>query len=457
MKEEDVKKAHLYGFRAGDDYYVFTPGNVSVYQVPPQYYRLACQHTGDDAPGKQEEGTDPEISRKLESLVQQSLQSAAPAEEAEKDSLKEIHLQVSHYCNLDCKYCYAQGGDYGGEAIKMDKETARQAVDFFLEALPKDRVGDLSFDGGEPLTNWDIIEDVTQYAVRSAIKQGKKLSFYIGTNGTLLTQRTHRLIKAAGMGVGVSIDGDQHAQDSNRPFNNQKGSYNTIEENVNAFIATAGNKNLQARGTITRENMDVTYTVKHLLSMGFKHIYLDPVSSTDASWQLNHDELQRLKQEFSKLAEFYVQSLMNGQRFIMRNFYLFIKRLHFKKKLMYKCGAGRNGIAVTPLGDIFPCYRFTSVPQYKMGNIKQAGIDPGFRQQFIANRVQQRPLCKECWARYLCGGGCPYHSIYKQGSMDINDAQECDFLLHMITLSLQIYVRVKKQLPDFWNSFFGEG
>ncbi len=453
----------LFPFKSGENDYIFTPGNVSIYQVPPLYYEIATLWQ-DDAMDIQNMMMGTLSSRydgALIGLAVQKLQTmlnTPPSSREETEThvpgLKEIHLQVSHVCNLNCKYCYAEGGNYGGPSLKMDQKTARQAVDYFLQSLPEGTVGDLSFDGGEPLTNWDIIQEVVDYGEKKAREQNKRLFFFIGTNGTLLNKSTHSLIKNKRLGVGISIDGDADTQDANRKYRNNKGSYSTLSRNIKDFISHIGNQNLQARSTITRHNLKVSETVKHLLSLNLMHLYLDPVSSTDPHWQLTPAELEIINNEFTLLADFYAKTLLEGKIFIIRNFYLFIKRLHFKKKLFYKCGVGRSGVAITPKGDIFPCYRFASVPSYRMGNIFEQGINRSFQQQFIDNRVDDRAGCNTCWARYLCGGGCPYHAVYKQGDIYKNDHQECQFLLHLVELSLQIYIRVKNSKPQFWDFFF---
>ena len=46
--------------------------------------------------------------------------------------LNTLDLQVSHHCNLGCKYCYARGGNFGGEDKLMSIKTAKKAVDFFI-------------------------------------------------------------------------------------------------------------------------------------------------------------------------------------------------------------------------------------------------------------------------------------------------------------------------------------
>ena len=40
----------------------------------------------------------------------------------------QVSLHVSHTCNIQCAYCFAHGGDYGGKAMLMQLDVAEQAI-----------------------------------------------------------------------------------------------------------------------------------------------------------------------------------------------------------------------------------------------------------------------------------------------------------------------------------------
>jgi uncharacterized protein len=428
----------FYPFEVDGNYFLFTPDTVSIYKVSRPTYEAAKQ--GDVKgipPGRKNEAGNEEFQR--------------------GEMLKEIYIQIIHDCNLDCKYCYAGGGNFGGKAAKMDIATVEKAVDFFISNLDPSVIGDLGFDGGEPFLNWDLIEHATMYAKKKAAQGGKKLFFHIGANGTLFNDRTNAFITGHHISLGVSIDGDKHAHDVNRRFRHHQGSYDTVVRNVKSILAISQNLNLQGRATITKTNLKCGEIVKHLLEIGFRHIYLEPVSGTMEPWMMSREDLDIIKNEFTQLAGFYTDELLNGRFFILRNFYIFLKRLHMKKRVYYRCGVGRSGPAVTPRGDIFPCYKFSGIPQYRLGNVHGEPIDKEMQRQFVDNQVDRRPGCRDCWARYLCGGGCAYLSLCKKNAIDVNDEQDCELSLHTAKLSLQVYAAVKMKNPGLWDAFFRPG
>lgn len=101
---------------------------------------------------------------------------------------KRITLCVSNDCNLRCKYCYAGGGNYGGNRFIMDKETALEFVNFCYREL--DELECIMFFGGEPLLNWKIVEFICK-EFEDRHKDGGCLNpkFTLVTNGTILKFR----------------------------------------------------------------------------------------------------------------------------------------------------------------------------------------------------------------------------------------------------------------------------
>ena len=47
--------------------------------------------------------------------------------------VKALCLHVAHDCNLRCKYCFADEGDYGGKKGLMSLDTAKKAIDFVIK------------------------------------------------------------------------------------------------------------------------------------------------------------------------------------------------------------------------------------------------------------------------------------------------------------------------------------
>ncbi len=463
----------FFTFKKDTLHFVFNTAKVSIYQVPKIIYDIT-EMWQDNSPENIIEQLGNNYERELlkksittieqMGLLEGPVLPAPGANESipppQKYHLHELYLQISHDCNLKCSYCYAEGGNFGGPTLKMDEVTAKKAVDFFLEQLPVSSTGFINFDGGEPFLNWGLIETVVADGLEKARNMKKKVQFKIGTNGTLLNEENIRLLNASRFSLGISIDGAEQAHNACRKFNGNTGSYDVVEKNFITYKDSLKDCIIQARATITKTNLNVTEVVKHLLHLGFKHIYFEPVSSSDPRFALTQTDYNIIKEECSHLAELYTDALLQGNSYALNNFNMFIKRLHFKQKYRYKCEVARTGAAITPKGEIYPCYKFSNLEEFLMAHVDQNDhlnkgcINAAIQEPFLNNHVDNRPGCRECWARYLCGGGCAYLGFLLHRDIKQKDENECSFTLHMITLAMQIYVTVKNKAPHFWNEYF---
>lgn len=103
--------------------------------------------------------------------------------------LKQMTLGVTNQCNLRCKYCVYSGNfkNFRTHSNKcMSLEIAVKSIDYFLKHISKtENYKFLTFYGGEPLLNFDLISQVINY-VKS--KSNANIYYSITTNGTLLDE-----------------------------------------------------------------------------------------------------------------------------------------------------------------------------------------------------------------------------------------------------------------------------
>src|ERR1700744_4097240 len=67
--------------------------------------------------------------------------------------LRALSLAIAQKCNLGCTYCYAQQGEFGGPAKKMEWAEARRGVELLVGNAEAGAKLNLAFLGGEPLVN----------------------------------------------------------------------------------------------------------------------------------------------------------------------------------------------------------------------------------------------------------------------------------------------------------------
>ena len=142
--------------------------------------------------------------------------------------VKALCLHIAHDCNLACKYCFAQEGDYHGRRALMSLETGKKALDF-LVANSGNRVNlEVDFFGGEPLMNWDVVKALVAYGRSLEEPYHKKFRFTLTTNGILLDDEVMEFVNREMANVVLSIDGRKEVNDRMRPNIGGVGSYDAI-------------------------------------------------------------------------------------------------------------------------------------------------------------------------------------------------------------------------------------
>ncbi|MFH1435378.1 MAG: radical SAM protein, partial [Pseudomonadota bacterium] len=90
---------------------------------------------------------------------------------------RNVQLMVTRECNLRCAYCPVKKDDRA-----MSDKVMFRSVDFLLSSAQENLR--LDFTGGEPLYYFNTIEKACHYGRAKAQGLGKKLTFYLITNGT---------------------------------------------------------------------------------------------------------------------------------------------------------------------------------------------------------------------------------------------------------------------------------
>ena len=77
--------------------------------------------------------------------------------------VKALCLHIAHDCNLACRYCFAEEGEYHGRRALMSYETGKQALDFLIANSGNRKNLEVDFFGGEPLMNFDVVKQLVAY------------------------------------------------------------------------------------------------------------------------------------------------------------------------------------------------------------------------------------------------------------------------------------------------------
>jgi uncharacterized protein len=365
--------------------------------------------------------------------------------------ISSVSLNVCHDCNLNCRYCYGGGGTYAGEACFMTKEVGELSIDRLFEwSGDSKRVG-VTFFGGEPLLNMKLIKHLVSYGREKSQSEDKEIKFNMTCNGTLLTDSIVEFLNKNKVHVMVSMDGPKKVQDVNRPFKNGRGSYDVIKSHVQNLITTRGN--VTARATLTRDYLSLETLINGLREVGFKYVHAEPVSvDRDCSFALTDKDFESLQKEYDRLGEIFLENISKGTPFGFSNILRTIDSIYNSSIRHYPCGAGKNLAAIDPNGGVYLCHRFTGMESFSLGTIYEP--DFSLQKKILQTHVDARRICKDCWARHLCGGGCWQENYVYSGRIDEPYTPKCGLFKHVAAISMIIFSKIHKKDKELLDKMF---
>ncbi len=337
--------------------------------------------------------------------------------------VKALCLHIAHDCNLACRYCFAEEGEYHGRRALMSYEVGKAALDFLIANSGSRRNLEVDFFGGEPTLNMDVVKELVAYGRQQEKLHNKNFRFTLTTNGVLLNEDIMEFANREMANVVLSIDGRKESNDYMRPFRNGAGSYDMI---VPKFIKFAQSRNQQqyyVRGTFTHHNLDFSRDVLHLADLGFTQISVEPVVAQQTEdYAIREEDLPQLFEQYDLLAKEMIQREKEGRGFNFFHFMIDLEGGPCVAKRLSGCGSGTEYLAVTPWGDLYPCHQFVGNEKFLMGNVTDGVKNTQVRELFLSCNVYAKEKCRDCFARFYCSGGCAANAYNFHG--DIHEAYE---------------------------------
>ncbi|MEW6031515.1 MAG: SPASM domain-containing protein [Bacillota bacterium] len=375
---------------------------------------------------------------------------------AGRPRLRALCLNVAHDCDLACSYCFAGRGGFGGARALMTASVARAAVDFLLEGSGDVQACEMDFFGGEPLLNLEVVRETVDYARRRAAAAGKRVGFTLTTNAAALGPDEAAYLNETMDNVILSLDGRPEVHDRMRRHPDGRPTHAAVRANVERFVALRGERDYWVRGTYTAFNLDFSEDVAYLAGLGFRNISLEPVVGGPVGpgrWGLGQAHLEALAAEYLRLADFLHDSARRGPTVHFFHFIADPEAGPCYAKRVRGCGAGREYLAVTPEGDVYPCHQFVGREGFRAGHVTE-GLDAtlvsgglgleGGAAEVAGLWVGAKEACRLCWARYRCSGGCHANAHAATGSLVKPDPVGC--ALQKARLEASLYLEARQRL-----------
>ena len=335
--------------------------------------------------------------------------------------VKALCLHIAHDCNLACRYCFAEEGEYHGRRALMSFETGKKALDFLVRNSGTRTNLEVDFFGGEPLMNWEVVKQLVAYGRELEKQSPKHFRFTLTTNGVLLNDEVMEFCNREMDNVVLSIDGRREVHDRMRPFRKGAGSYDLILPKFLKFAEMRREIGLKyyVRGTYTHWNTDFAKDVLHLADLGFDQISVEPVvAPKEADYAITPSDVPVLCEQYDILAKEMIRREKEGNGFHFFHFMIDLTGGPCVYKRLSGCGSGTEYLAVTPWGDFYPCHQFVGIDDFLLGNVDEGVTNTGLVNEFKKVCVYSKEECKTCFARFYCSGGCLANSWNFTGRID---------------------------------------
>lgn len=392
------------------------------------------------------DGEGPKMPASLLAALADAAIGEAPLDVVVEPAPQSISLNISSSCNLSCSYCYAARGSFQGAQLEpMRWEVAQVAIDKLLSGATRNAPVTVGFLGGEPFVNRSLVYCAVDYAAAEGRRLGLDVRFSVTTNGTLLNQSDTEMLRKHRFAVTVSVDGGERVQNLQRPnAGGWKRSYQQLVRATQSLLADPGLASVAARATVTRDDFNLGERFEAILSLGFPEVGFAPLRAAGpGGGALRDDDWPKYLDAIVGLAKSELQKAYDGAPIRLTNFAVALKQLYRGASSPYPCGAGGGYFSVAANGDWYACHRAIGSSQYRMGD--NGGVDSNRRREFLAARhVHSQPACRQCWARYLCSGGCHQEASSRSDS-------SCGFIRSWLEFCLGAYCELTERKPAFFE------
>lgn len=350
------------------------------------------------------------------------------SQEAVERDLRHLVLTVTESCNLRCAYCLHGAGLDAvrphGER-RMSVATALKAAAYYLDRSDPNRAPAVSFYGGEPLHNREVIEAVSRLV--RASPRGDVALLSIDTNGVLLDDAAIDFVIRNRIRLQISLDGPAAIHDRYRRDAVGAPTHERILVNVGKLLdrdpQTAARMSFAATLAPPVDLFavaDFFAAFPPFVARGIRrqpNVTVNFADPRGQGWPRDAEAtagLPPISGQIAAARKRYFDAIARGRRDepgpVIRALFepALIRWFHRSRAPLGEtyspggnCRPGRRKLHVTADGRLQPCER--------VGDGLEIGdLDGGIAAKEI-NRLRARfhhaaaPRCASCWALRLCG------------------------------------------------------
>ncbi|GFI26014.1 anaerobic sulfatase-maturating enzyme [Lachnospiraceae bacterium] len=357
-----------------------------------------------------------------------------------KRRLRQLILQVTQQCNLRCEYC-AYSGIYEGNRVhsvnRMHFETAKRAIDFYLEHSIDSSSISISFYGGEPLLEFDLIRKCIDYVNETV--EGKAVRFNLTTNGTLLTGERAKFLAEHSVSIAISLDGSKKEHDVCRKFPDGTGSFDVIIKNVQDLLREYPEYTQTSVMFFSTINpyMDLGCVMEYFSASEIideRSVMYNIMADKDLKEEVNYQDSFYQIQKFEYMKALLVLAGKLDKKEVDPFARTFLEQAKKARRILHKrmeltpvvhpggpCMPGILRLFVRYDGVLFPCERVNeNLDFYRIGSVED-GFDLERMRDILNIGKLTEEECKSCWNLQrcsICSNEIAFHGKGKPGKKE---------------------------------------
>lgn len=333
-----------------------------------------------------------------------------------------LHMMVlTARCNCVCNYCHASSSDIVTQNSDMPWHIAKTAIDVIFQSPSSDIK--IEFQGGEPLLNWDVLQQSVLYAEKlNKIHNNRCHGFVICTNLMLMDERKLLFCKDHHIDISTSLDGPKSLHDLHRKARNGESSYEQFVSRLFETRAILGDDSCNALLTITKNHLaHLKETIDEYIRLGFNGVFLraiNPYGYAVENMDLVGYPIQDFIEAYKRALDYIININKNGHYFVESYAALLLQRILTPFStgfvdLQSPSGAGISGVIYDYNGDVYPADEGRMLARmndkrFLMGNVLTNSFDELFNGKIIHELVHEScletlPVCATCAYQLYCG------------------------------------------------------
>lgn len=428
LKDNKIPFIHLFQTVAGN-YFYDVNCNQSVHITDEVYDVLLKQQKGE-----KNIGISPDVEKEIEKLMEEGYLKETHIMKVKhpftdilqyhlESKLRLLILQVTQNCNMRCEYCVYSGG-YQNRVHTfrmMSFDIAKKSMDYFIEHSKNVEQLSISFYGGEPCLNFELIQNCVEYMEKAA--EGKSVHYSLTTNATLLNKKIIDFFAKHHFRMMISLDGPREIHDKHRKFScSGEGSFDTVLKKVKYIkeeYPEFFHEGVHFNTVLDVENefkiIDNFVNNNDILSDAeFKAASID-TKNTDKRYLMNPRYWEDINYEFFKmLLELLGKIPAGSSSKLLQNYKIDLRdaleendntkceRLPEECHHGGPCLPGATRLFVTANGDFYPCEKVSEeLKEAIIGNVNE-GINLELAKKNLNFDIANAKKCNECWAYLKC-------------------------------------------------------